>query len=75
MAQQVELSCSGCPDGRSPNDLPDNQPWMCHSCRYVHPDPVKDPFYQDRVKNLMYICASLLLLVSFRWLSGSRLLV
>jgi Ca2+:H+ antiporter len=48
---------------------------MCHSCRYVHPDPAKDPFYQDRVKNLMYICASLLLLVSFRWLSGSRLLV
>lgn len=38
---------------------------MCQSCHYVHPDPAKDPFYQDRVKNLMYICASLLLLVSF----------
>lgn len=45
--------------------VPSKQPWACQSCRYVHPDPAKDVFYQEKVKNVMFICASLLLLVKF----------
>lgn len=41
-----------------------NEPWKCQSCYYDHPDPTQDPFYQDQVKTLMYLCASILLLVS-----------
>lgn len=36
---------------------------MCQSCRYSHPDPAKDPFYQASVKHLMYFCAGVLLFV------------
>lgn len=43
-----------------------NQSWNCERCFYVHPDPAQDPFYQDQVKGLMYICAVILVLVSTR---------
>ena len=38
--------------------------WKCTQCYYEHPDPVNDPFYQDQIKTLMYLCAAILLLVS-----------
>ncbi|EJU03226.1 hypothetical protein DACRYDRAFT_65440 [Dacryopinax primogenitus] len=54
------LSCVGCP-AELPGKDPD-QPWMCKQCFYEHPDPTTDPFYQETVKNLMYFCATVLLL-------------
>ncbi|KAL7417145.1 hypothetical protein BDY24DRAFT_426472 [Mrakia frigida] len=65
-----ELSCTGCPDapvGFPSREPVGRQPWMCQSCRYSHPDPAKDPFYQDSVKHLMYFCAGVLL---FSYLIG-----
>lgn len=41
-----------------------DQAWQCKQCFYEHPDPASDPFYQEQVKDLMYACASLLLIVS-----------
>lgn len=38
------------------------QPRSCNQCYYDHPDPAQDPFYQEQVKDLMYFCASVLLL-------------
>lgn len=38
--------------------------WMCDHCYYEHPDPERDPFYQENVKTLMYACAAILLFVS-----------
>ncbi|WVQ85360.1 calcium/proton exchanger [Cryptococcus sp. DSM 104549] len=78
-----ELHCEGCPEPRAgvppttspapwmdmsgglglkPDDL-----WICDHCYYEHPDPEKDPFYQDSVKTLMYCCAAILL---FSYLIG-----
>lgn len=37
---------------------------MCDHCYYEHPDPERDPFYQENVKTLMYACAAILLFVS-----------
>ena len=48
-----------CPDRRR-----QKSPWVCDHCYYKHPDPVEDPFYQSTVKNLMYLCAVILLFVS-----------
>lgn len=66
---QFELRCDGCPDN-PPIEVHDslksdghNQSWGCERCFYVHPDPAQDPFYQDQVKILMYICAVILVLV------------
>nr|GAT59679.1 predicted protein [Mycena chlorophos] len=58
-----QLICSGCPTGPRTGDMP----WICDSCYYQHPDPVKDPFYQSTVKSLMYFCAAILL---FSYLIG-----
>ncbi|CDZ97511.1 Ca2 /H antiporter VCX1 and related proteins [Phaffia rhodozyma] len=69
----VELSCTGCSDDQIsridpfPLKTPNKNAWGCQSCRYVHPDPAKDAFYQENVKNLMFICAGLLL---FSYLVG-----
>ena len=57
---QFQLVCSGCPS--TPNQ--GGTPWICDHCYYKHPDPVDDPFYQSSVKNLMYLCAGILLFVS-----------
>ncbi|WVN85581.1 calcium/proton exchanger [Cryptococcus depauperatus CBS 7841] len=59
-----ELHCNGCPDNSvSSTDSmmlkPDNT-WACKQCYYKHPDPEKDPFYQENVKTLMYGCAAIL---------------
>ncbi|KAJ6512030.1 hypothetical protein C8R47DRAFT_1190875 [Mycena vitilis] len=59
-----QLICTGCPSG--PNTGGD-QPWICDSCYYKHPDPVDDPFYQSTVKSLMYFCAAILV---FSYLIG-----
>ncbi|KAJ9125134.1 hypothetical protein QFC22_000088 [Naganishia vaughanmartiniae] len=66
-----ELKCDGCPD-TPPIVVHDefsldilegqSQPWHCERCFYVHPDPAHDVFYQEQVKGLMYICASILVL-------------
>lgn len=68
---QFELRCEGCPDS-PPIEVHDsfasgghNQSWSCERCFYVHPEPAQDPFYQDQVKGLMYICATILVLVSY----------
>ncbi|OWZ55023.1 calcium/proton exchanger [Cryptococcus neoformans c45] len=71
-----ELHCQDCPSGH-PNmtiTLPEGgmslQPgdmWMCDHCYYEHPDPERDPFYQENVKTLMYACAAILL---FSYLIG-----
>lgn len=58
-----QLVCSGCPS--TPNQ--GGTPWICDHCYYKHPDPVDDPFYQSSVKNLMYLCAGILL---FSYLIG-----
>lgn len=67
---QFELRCEGCPDS-PPIEVHDsltshghNESWSCERCFYVHPNPAQDPFYQDQVKGLMYICATILVLVS-----------
>ncbi|WVR05634.1 calcium/proton exchanger [Kwoniella sp. DSM 27419] len=71
-----ELHCEGCPDPQHANStmstmefntLRANDVWMCNHCYYEHPDPEKDPFYQDSVKTLMYCCAGILL---FSYLIG-----
>ncbi|GHJ85760.1 hypothetical protein NliqN6_2162 [Naganishia liquefaciens] len=63
-----QLKCDGCPDN-PPIEVHDtltshghNQSWNCERCYYVHPEPAQDPFYQDQVKGLMYICAVILVL-------------
>ncbi|KAG9079912.1 hypothetical protein FRC06_007328, partial [Ceratobasidium sp. 370] len=61
-----QLVCDGCPTRLPGDDSPD-APWICHHCRYEHPDPVNDPFYQSTVKSLMYFCAAILL---FSYLIG-----
>jgi Ca2+:H+ antiporter len=72
---QFELSCTGCPSDSTPNPNPSgNQPWMCKSCRYSHPDPAGDPFYQEKVKHLMYFCAFILTFVSSLSLFTTHLL-
>ncbi|KAJ6584702.1 hypothetical protein B0H19DRAFT_926554 [Mycena capillaripes] len=58
-----QLICTGCPTGPQTGD----QPWICDSCYYKHPDPVDDPFYQSTVKSLMYFCAAILV---FSYLIG-----
>ncbi|KAJ7505531.1 hypothetical protein B0H11DRAFT_1796360 [Mycena galericulata] len=58
-----QLICTGCPSTPRTGD----QPWICDSCYYKHPDPVDDPFYQSTVKSLMYFCAAILV---FSYLIG-----
>ncbi|CAE6401515.1 unnamed protein product [Rhizoctonia solani] len=57
-----QLVCDGCPTTLPGEQLPADAPWACHHCRYEHPDPTSDPFYQETVKSLMYFCAAILLL-------------
>ncbi|KIK59230.1 hypothetical protein GYMLUDRAFT_74516 [Collybiopsis luxurians FD-317 M1] len=59
-----QLICTGCPS--KPPSSP-NKPWVCDRCYYQHPDPVKDPFYQSTVKDLMFFCAAILI---FSYLVG-----
>ncbi|KAG9090270.1 hypothetical protein FRC07_012149, partial [Ceratobasidium sp. 392] len=61
-----QLVCDGCPTQLPGQEVPD-APWTCHHCRYEHPDPIYDPFYQSTVKSLMYFCAGVLL---FSYLIG-----
>ncbi|KAF8635987.1 hypothetical protein AX15_000150 [Amanita polypyramis BW_CC] len=58
-----QLVCTGCPS----NTIPKDAPWVCKHCYYKHPDPVGDPFYQSTVKDLMYLCAIILI---FSYLVG-----
>ncbi|KAF5381246.1 hypothetical protein D9757_007869 [Collybiopsis confluens] len=58
-----QLICTGCPTGPTSPD----KPWVCDQCYYQHPDPVKDPFYQSTVKDLMFFCAAVLI---FSYLVG-----
>ncbi|ORX35412.1 hypothetical protein BD324DRAFT_632740 [Kockovaella imperatae] len=60
-----ELHCSGCPAKHG--QIHAEEAWKCTSCVYEHPDPASDPFYQDQVKTLMYMCAGILL---FSYLIG-----
>ncbi|KAH9942901.1 hypothetical protein B0H21DRAFT_508526 [Amylocystis lapponica] len=53
-----QLVCEGCPASPTGPGVP----WKCQHCYYRHPDPVDDPFYQSKVKYLMYLCAVVLLL-------------
>ncbi|CAE6477990.1 unnamed protein product [Rhizoctonia solani] len=62
-----QLVCDGCPTTLPGETLPADAPWACHHCRYEHPDPTSDPFYQNTVKSLMYFCAAILL---FSYLIG-----
>ncbi|WWC88111.1 calcium/proton exchanger [Kwoniella dendrophila CBS 6074] len=73
-----ELHCEGCPAPVQHNIsvLPDigslstfkqGDVFMCDHCYYEHPDPQKDPFYQEQVETLMYCCAGILL---FSYLIG-----
>ncbi|KAG8710175.1 hypothetical protein FRC11_004772 [Ceratobasidium sp. 423] len=48
-----QLVCDGCPTTHSGKKLPADAPWACHHCRYEHPDPTSDPFYQETVKSLI----------------------
>ena len=57
-----QLICDGCPSPVPGQPLPQDAPWTCTHCRYEHPDPIYDPFYQNTVKSLMYFCAAILLL-------------
>lgn len=57
-----QLRCKGCPEPGGGKIDPADQ-WKCDQCWYQHPNPISDPFYQDSVKILMYICAAILLLV------------
>ncbi|KAJ1303135.1 hypothetical protein OPQ81_011335 [Rhizoctonia solani] len=57
-----QLVCDGCPTPLPGEALPADAPWTCNHCRYEHPDPTSDPFYQTTVKHLMYFCAAILLL-------------
>ncbi|ELU42801.1 calcium permease [Rhizoctonia solani AG-1 IA] len=59
--------CDGCPTTLPGETLPTDAPWACNHCRYEHPDPTSDPFYQSTVKSLMYFCAAVLL---FSYLIG-----
>lgn len=59
-----QLHCNGCPPPGEGGPLTPEEVWNCNHCYYEHPDPVTDPFYQDQVKQLMYACAAILLLVS-----------
>lgn len=54
---QFTLVCKGCPT------IANTRPWHCKKCFYKHLDPAIDPFYQETVKDLMYLCASVLILV------------
>ncbi|OCF42485.1 calcium/proton exchanger [Kwoniella heveanensis CBS 569] len=73
-----ELHCEGCPEPKqdfNTSPVPDmntallraGDVWMCDHCYYEHPDPERDPFYQNNVKTLMYCCAAILL---FSYLIG-----
>ncbi|CAE6426562.1 unnamed protein product [Rhizoctonia solani] len=62
-----QLVCDGCPTTLPGETLPAGAPWACNYCRYEHPDPTSDPFYQTTVKTLMYFCAAVLL---FSYLIG-----
>ncbi|KAF8747312.1 hypothetical protein RHS01_11340 [Rhizoctonia solani] len=62
-----QLVCDGCPTTLPGETLPTDAPWACNHCRYEHPDPTSDPFYQSTVKSLMYFCAAVLL---FSYLIG-----
>lgn len=46
---------------------------MCKRCYYALPDPITDPFYQTKVKSLMYFCAGILVFVSSPLLSSTCL--
>ncbi|WRT65915.1 calcium/proton exchanger [Kwoniella shivajii] len=70
-----ELHCEGCPEpiGHDISIVPEfgtlktGDMWVCDHCYYEHPDPQKDPFYQEQVETLMYFCAGILL---FSYLIG-----
>ncbi|KAG8805645.1 hypothetical protein FRC19_007732, partial [Serendipita sp. 401] len=63
-----QLVCDGCLGSHadtSPRlglagELTKDPPWSCKHCYYSMPNPVTDEFYQDRVKPLMYFCATIL---------------
>ncbi|KAG8843972.1 hypothetical protein FRB91_002962 [Serendipita sp. 411] len=63
-----QLVCDGCLGSHantSPRlglagELTKDPPWTCKHCYYSMPNPVTDEFYQDRVKPLMYFCATIL---------------
>ncbi|KAG8818200.1 hypothetical protein FRC17_010906 [Serendipita sp. 399] len=65
-----QLVCDGCPDSPIdttprlglPGELTKDPPWTCKHCYYAFPNPVTDPFYQNRVKPLMYFCATVLVI-------------
>lgn len=68
-----QIHCEGCPEPDNGNKTmsaapnmgkPFDRSWECDRCYYTHPEPTTDPFYQTQVKNLMYACAFILLLVS-----------
>ncbi|KAF8318991.1 hypothetical protein DL93DRAFT_2164698 [Clavulina sp. PMI_390] len=58
---EFTLICDGCPS------MENGRPWRCKKCFYEHLDPATDPFYQETVKSLMYLCASILV---FSYLIG-----
>ncbi|KAJ3281634.1 hypothetical protein HDU79_010598, partial [Rhizoclosmatium sp. JEL0117] len=57
-----ELQCVDCPktdDGQSPT----LKALHCHQCRYSQPHPTEDPIYIGHTRPLMYICATVLILM------------
>lgn len=52
-----ELKCSGCPDDTNGPQ----ESWKCQQCSYEHLSPMKDPFYQSKVRGLIYTCAVVLI--------------
>ena len=72
---QFQLVCEGCPVNgpQTPPTLKPGHraPWVCKRCFYVLPDPTTDPFYQEKVKSLMYFCAGVLVFVRPSLLSSS----
>lgn len=59
-----QIRCKGCPTPGQNGMIDPSDQWKCDHCWYQHPEPTSDPFYQNNVKTLMYICAGILLLVS-----------
>lgn len=75
-----QIHCEGCPEpdggNKTMSTAPDmmkpfDKSWECDRCYYTHPEPTTDPFYQTQVKTLMYACAFILLLVSFRFVDDN----
>ncbi|KAI9340923.1 hypothetical protein BDR26DRAFT_802538, partial [Obelidium mucronatum] len=54
-----ELQCVDCPTG---SDFPRN-PLNCRQCRNHQPHPTEDPIYIGHTRPLMYICATVLILM------------